>query len=115
MDYTEKYQLIKRLTAEDLLDIIHMFINAGGDNTLREALTRRREWTLSDGSKVTSEEIGVTYNWHRTLQQGLMRGFIVPAIRSLASQQNPDARNMATVLLCRELLPIVNKYHLPFI
>ncbi len=115
MDHTEKHGIAQRLSSQDMLDILSMYINIGGDVWLRAALTQQNTKTLSNGTQVMLKEIGELHKWHRTLQQGLMRGLIVPAIKSLASCQNPDDRNNATVSLCQELLPIVNKYHLPFI
>ena len=51
---------------------------------------------------------------HRTLQQKFVR-VMVACISALADEENYDDRNRASVALCRELKPIVEKHYLPFI
>jgi hypothetical protein len=84
---------------KDLLLVIQKFLNTGGDTSMR--LYLEKEEDLED--------------WHPTLQQCLMRGFIVPAIKALASDPSPDLRNQGTVRMCKEMLPILEKHGLPFV
>lgn len=98
MDYKEIHELSGKLTAKELLQLMMDFINKGGDTKL--SVHMEKEKTLED--------------WHPTLQQCLMRGFIRPAIIALSKDPMPDERNRATVKICKEILPIFEKYTLPF-
>lgn len=97
---------------EDMLQVIQSFLNMGGDTSMRLYLDpgsrRHKESTRWLSEKPIAD-------WHPTLQQCLMRGFIVPAITALASDPSPDQRNQGTVRMCKEMLPITEKYSLPFI
>lgn len=110
MDYKERSELTNKLTAEDLLDILQMFINRGGDTKLRNAILK--------GCKQGVDEYDnrpILHDWHHTLQQCLMRGLIVPVIESLASVKYTDPRNEGTVNMCKEMRHCIHKYALPFI
>lgn len=53
-------------------------------------------------------------NAHPTLQQNIMRYFIVLLIEAWASKEYSDARNEATVKACRELVKTIKDKELYF-
>jgi len=102
MNFEERDELIKRLRnspdgAKKLLWILNGFINGMGDNALHKAI----EADLGD--------------WHRTIQQCYMRHVIAPSITVFAKDDYPDDRNRDTVQCCKEIAPILEKYHFHFI
>ena len=91
----------------DMLQVMQNFLNTGGDTRMRLYLSGRGDYVGPNERPL--------YDWHPTLQQCLMRGFIVPAVKVLADEPHPDERNYGTVQMCKEILPITEKYSLPFV
>jgi len=91
----------------DMLQVIQNFLNIGGDTRMRLYL-RGHERYVEPGERPL-------YDWHPTLQQCLMRGFIAPAIRVLGEVPHPDDRNYSTVEACKKVSPILEEYSFPFI
>ena len=113
MDYAEHKDIACKLRdPEDMLEVINDFLNMGGDTSMRLYLEGKGRWAEEKRDYRMDKPIT---SWHPTLQQCLMRGFIVPAIKALADDPRPDERNQGTVRMCKEILPITEKYKLPFV
>ena len=113
MDYEERKEVASNLRdPQDMLDVIQKFLNMGGDTSMRLYIEGKGRWAKSDRDYKMDKPIS---SWHPTLQQCLMRGFIVPAIKALADDPRPDERNLETVRMCQEMLPILEKHKLPFV
>lgn len=113
MDAKERKEIAESLRdPEDMLHVIESFLNMGGDNSMRIYIERPYGDRKEESRWLSVKPIT---DWHPTLQQCLMRGLIVPAIRALADDPMPDMRNQGTVKMCKEMLPITKKYQLPFI
>lgn len=97
MEAKEIYSLAGTLTPEELLDLMKAFINSGKGHSLEDAVIKRLP------------------NWHHTLQQCLMRSFIVPAVATLAKEEYPDDRNRATVTTCQKVARSMTDPAYPFI
>jgi hypothetical protein len=97
---------------EDMLHVLEDFLNMGGDTSMRLYLDPDSRQHKEESRWLSDKPIA---DWHPTLQQCLMRGFIVPAIKALSTDTMPDARNQGTVKMCKEMLPITEKYQLPFV
>jgi len=110
MNHKERSELVNKLTPEDLLEIIQMFLNRGGDTTLRSFILKGKE-----DKDHNYDGIQPLHSWHHTLQQCLMRGFITPVIESLADVKYTDARNEGTVEMCKDMKHCIYKHTLPFI
>lgn len=102
MDYKEINELAGKITPEEFMQLFNSFINKGGDTRLTLAIEGKRNPPILQ-------------QWHPTLQQCLMRGFIMPSISAFAGIMNPDERNENTVRCCREMLPILKKFKFPFV
>lgn len=87
---------LRAMNGENVLWILHDYINMGGDTPLRKAI-----------------EVGLR-DWHPTLQQCLMRSVIKPAVQVMA-KENSDDRNRSTVRMCQEILLVFEEHSLPFI
>ncbi len=108
MDYEELNDISAKLhNPKDMLQLINKFLNTGGDTSMQLYLEGRGHYAKDDNRPLQ--------DWHPTLQQCLMRGFIVPAIKALADDSHPDPRNQGTVEMCRDILPIFEKYRLPLV
>ena len=108
MDYEELNDMASKLhNPKDMLQLINKFFNTGGDTSMQLYLEGKGHYAENDNRPLQ--------DWHPTLQQCLMRGFIVPAIKALADDPHPDERNQGTVKMCMEILPILEKHRLSFI
>jgi hypothetical protein len=113
MEYQELRDIAAKLRdPKDMLQVINNFLNTGGDTSMQLYIEGKGRW--KDEARTTRSDKPIC-GWHPTLQQCLMRGFIVPAIRALADDPSPDERNRGTVRMCKEILPILDKYKLPFV
>ncbi len=112
MEYEELKDISAKLhNPEDMLQVIHNFLNAGGDTTMQMYLEGKGRWSDTERDIRMAKPIT---SWHPTIQQCFMRGFIVPAIKALADDPHPDERNQGTVRICKDILPILERYKLPF-
>jgi hypothetical protein len=97
--YDEYYTIVAYKEIQPLLEKLFSHINSCRDSYSSKGFVR-----------AFSRE-------HRTLQQSFFRTFIIPLIQYYAGLEDGyfDLRNEAIVLLCKELLPIINKSAIPFI
>jgi hypothetical protein len=99
MDHKERVELSRQLSGKELLQLLKDFINSGHMREIHRAIVDDK----------------ALENWHPTLQQALMREFIVPAVQAMSKITHPDDRNKGTVEACIEALPILEKHRYPFI
>lgn len=109
MEYKEQREIATKLrNPEDMLAVLQDFLNMGGDTSMSLFIRKEGSWSERQTGQRPAD-------WHPTLQQCLMRGFIVPLIKSLADIEYTDDRNRGTVRMCKKILPILSDESLPFI
>lgn len=89
---------IKHMGVDTMMQVLNHYINMGGDSALRTSIEKNK----------------VLHEWHPTLQQCLMRGFIKPAIIALSAEYSDD-RNASTVAACQDMKEALNVAKFPLV
>lgn len=99
MEHKEIRDLTNKLTGDEFLELMNTFLNGSGGTKLETAIIRNK----------------ALHDWHHTIQQCLMRSFIVPAVIALSEETYSDGRNEATVKMCKFLAPALKDTYYPFV